>query len=437
MNRYLLLPCCLIAMLLLSACVITPLAPDETPTAETPLEPTFTPTTAVTTTAPVTATTTITIAVTPAQAVTATATLPDTPTSGPASTAPITATAALTVTPVLTPTAVVTSATTTAPAAATPAPATQGGAIAAIVAARPDFATLNRAIAAVQLTAALSGDRPYTLLAPTEDAFAALPAGTLDALLASPTTLASVLQNHLLIEEVASARLVRLGRVQTALGQTLPVTLTTAGIIQVGTATIVEPNIDATNGVIHAIDTVLLPADLVITPATGTAGGATSVGADAQVTATQAVTTVQIITTVAPTATLADVVRNTPELSTLETALGAAGLLQALQLPGELTLFAPTNAAFEAFPAGQLQPLLNNTAAIANVMQYHLVADTALADDLVRLGRALSTSGQPLRVTVGPNGVIQINEARVVQNDIVTANGVIHLIDAVLAPPTQ
>lgn len=431
MNRYLLLPCCLLAMVLFSACVITPLAPSETPTPETPLQPTFTPTTAVTTTAPVTATTTITIAVTPAEALTTTTTLTDTSAGGTESTAPVTNSVALTLTPVLTPTTVVTNATTTAPAAATPAPAGQGGTIAAILAARPDFATLYAAAVAVQLTATLNGDTPYTLFAPTEEAFAALPAGTLDALLASPSALTSVLQNHLLIEEVAAARLTRLGSVLTTFGQTLPVTLTAAGVTQIGDATIVEPNIEATNGVIHAIDTVLVPANLTIPPITGTAGAS----AATQVTATQAVTTVQIITTIAPTATIADVVRNTEELSTLETALGAAGLLQALQLPGELTLFAPTNAAFEALPAGQLQPLLNNTAAIANVLQYHLVADTALADDLVRLGRALSTSGQPLRVTVAANGVIQVNEAQVVQTDIVTTNGVIHLIDAVLTPP--
>lgn len=422
MKHYQLLPC-IVVFFLLSACVVTPLTPDETSTPQAALEPTFTPTTAITATTPVTATTAVTIAITPTEPLTATTALTDTQ--------PATTTATLTVTPALTATRAVTSATTTAPAS-TPAPA-QGGTIAAILAARPDFATLHAAAAAVQLTATLDSDTPYTLFAPTEEAFAALPAGILDALLASPSTLTSVLQNHLLIEEVASARLTRLGSVLTTLGQTLPITLTAAGVTQVGDATIVEADIEATNGVIHAIDTVLLPADLVITPTVGTA----DTSAAAQVTATQAVTTVQIITTVAPTATLADVVRNSEELSMLETALGAAGLLQALQLPGELTLFAPTNAAFEALPAGQLQPLLNNTTAVANVMQYHLVADMAMADDLVRLGRALSTNGQPLRVTVGANGVVQVNDAQVIQSDIVTTNGVIHLIDAVLSPPTQ
>lgn len=431
MKRYLLLPCCVIAMLLLGACGVTPLTPAATPTPQPSLQPTFTPTTAISTTASVTATTVVTIAVTPTGAITPTATL--TATNGTGSTTPVTATTPLTVTPSLTPTAAVTSATTTAPVAVTPAPAGQGGTIAAILAARPDFATLNAAVAAVQLTATLNSDTPYTLFAPTEEAFAALPAGTLDALLANPSTLTSVLQNHLLIEVASSARLTQLGSVLTTLGQTLPITLTAAGVVQIGDATVVEADIAATNGVIHAIDTVLLPPDLVITPTVST----TSASAAAQVTATQALTTVQIITTIAPTATIADVVRNTEELSTLETALGAAGLLPALQLPGDLTLFAPTNDAFAALPTGQLQPLLNNTTAIANVLQYHLVADRVLASDLVRLGRALSTTGQSLQVTVAANGVIQVNNARVIQTDIVTSNGVIHLIDTVLSPPTQ
>lgn len=422
MRRHWLFPVCFLSFVLLGACVITPLAP--TPTAAPPAtpQPTFTATAAVTTTAPTTATTAITIAVTPTGTVTTTAGLTGTIT--------ITATPALTATPPLTSTAAVTA----AQGAATPA--APGGTIAAILAARPEFSTLNRAITAVRLVEELNGDTPYTLFAPTNAAFARLPAGTLDALLARPSTLASVMQNHLLIEEATSVRLVRLGSVLSALGQTLPVTLTAAGVVQVGDATIVEPDIEATNGVIHGIDRVLLPADLVITPTVGTPAGAT--GAAAQVTATQTVTAVQqIITTIAPTATIADVVRTTDELEMLEKALGAAGLLQALQLPGQLTLFAPTNAAFEALPPQQLQTMLNTTSQIAPVMQYHLVADHVLVADLVRLGRALSTSGQPLTITVAADGVVQVNNARILQPDIVTTNGVIHLIDAVLLPPQE
>ena len=408
MRRYWLLPFCFGLFALLGACVITPLAPTPTPAPQATPQPTFT-TTAVTTTAATTATTAITLAVTPTVS----------PTAGLTDTVTVTATPVLTSAPAVTATGGVTTA--------------QGGTIAALLAARPEFSTLTTAIDVVQLIEELDGDTPYTLFAPTNDAFAALPAGTLDALLASPGTLASVIQNHLLIEEASSARLVRLGSVLTTLGKTLPITLTADGVVQLGDATIIEADIEATNGVIHGIDTVLLPADLVITPTVGTTAGAA-----AQVTATQTLSTgQQIITTIAATATIADIVQTTPELEMLATALGAAGLVPALQLPGQLTLFAPTNAAFEAIPSQQLQTLLNTTGELAPLLQYHIVADEALSADLVRLGTALSTTSQPLTITVAADGVVQVNNARIVQADIVATNGVIHLIDVVLVPPQE
>lgn len=420
MKRYLLLPGFFFALALLGACMMSPVAPSETPAAQLPAASTFT------TTAPLTTTTVVTAAVNTAEALTPTMAITPVATVTANVTANVPVTVAVTATPILTPTAAVT---------APPGAATQNNTIAGIVAARPEFSTLNQALTVVQLVEELNGDAPYTLLAPTDAAFAALPAGAVETLLASPSLLVSVLQNHLLIEEVPSARLVRLGRVLTAFGQTLPVTLTAAGTVQLGSATLVEADIDAANGVVHALDTVLLPANVVIPPAV--TGTVTTTAASAQVSATQAVTTVQIITTIAPTATIADIVRETDELARLETALGAAGLLQALELPGQLTIFAPTNAAFEALPPAQLQALLNNTNELAAVMQYHLVADTALSTDLVRLGTALSTSSQPMTVTVAANGAVLVNNAQVVQADIVATNGVIHLIDRLLTPPAE
>ena len=414
MRRYGLLLLCFSSFFWLGACVITPLAPTPTPAPPATPQPTFTATAAITSTTATTATTAITIAVTPTATLTSTPALTDTIT--------VTATPVLTSTPAVTTTEAMTAA--------------QGGTIAAILAARPEFSTLTTAIELVQLVEELNGDTPYTLFAPTNDAFAALPAGTLDTLLASPSTLASVIQNHLLIEEASSDRLVGLGTVLTTLGQTLPITLTAEGVVQLGAATIIEADLAATNGVIHGIDSVLLPADLVITPTVGITASAAS--ATATVTATQLITTLQaIITSVAPTATIADLVRTTPELEMLETALGAAGLLSPLQLPGQLTLFAPTNAAFEAIPPQQLQTLLNTTGQLAPLLQYHLVADIVLAADLTRLGTALSTSSQPLTITVTTDSVVQVNNARIIQADIVATNGVLHLIDVVLTPPQE
>ncbi|MBX3011898.1 MAG: fasciclin domain-containing protein [Caldilineaceae bacterium] len=417
MKRYLLFPCFFFSLALMGACMVSPLSTTEEPAVATSateqsLAPTFTATTAV---------------ITPTATLTTTAVITAMPTLTDST--PVTAAMVTTATPILTATSVVT----TPVSDSTPLP-TEPSTIATLLNARPEFSTLAGAVATVQLTTELNGDVPYTLLAPTNAAFAKLPSDTVAALLASPTALTSLLQNHLLIEEAASDRLVRLGTVLSALGQTLPVTLTVNGVVQVGDANVVEPDIEATNGVIHAIDTVLLPADLVIPPLVTPTSAVTTT---APVTAAQAVTTVAIVTTIAPTATLTDIIRETPELEMAESALGAAGLLQALQLPGQLTLFVPTNAAFEALPADQLQSLLNTTGDIANVMRYHVVADDVSAADLVRLGSALATSGQTLTITTADDGRVLVNNARIIQADIVATNGVIHMIDAVLLPVAE
>ena len=414
MRTYLMLPIFFFSIALFGACVVTPVAPGETPAA---LQ---TPTTVITNTVAataITATEAVTTAATLTNSADVTPTVVLTTTPAPSDTLVVTAT------PVLTPTAVVTAA------------EVQTGTIAALVAGRPNFSTLNAAIAAVNLADELSADTTlYTVFAPTDEAFAALPEGTLDTLLANPPLLTSVIQNHLLIEDLDAAGLVRLGSVLSAFGATLPITLTADGVVQLADATVIEADIMATNGVIHAIDTVLLPPDLVITPTVAAA----AVTPTAQVTTTHLVTTTaQIITMDTSAMTIGEVISATAELEMLETALGAAGLLPALEVAGELTIFAPTNAAFEAIPAADLQTLLNNTGTLAAVLQYHLVADNVLAADLARLGSALSTSSQPITITTGEDGTLLVNNTPLVQADIVTANGVIHLIDIVLMPPAQ
>jgi uncharacterized surface protein with fasciclin (FAS1) repeats len=128
---------------------------------------------------------------------------------------------------------------------------------------------------------------------------------------------------------------------------------------------------------------------------------------------------------------------NVPRLSALVAAVEAAGLLEALNGPGPLTLFAPVNAAFGAIPAVELDALLTDSAALNSVLLYHAVADDRLSRaDLAEAGEATSIEGQPL--TFAERGrLLTINggEATVICADVATANGTIHLIDAVLMPP--
>ncbi|MEQ9005846.1 MAG: fasciclin domain-containing protein [Pseudomonadales bacterium] len=119
------------------------------------------------------------------------------------------------------------------------------------------FTTLLTALDAAGLTETLKGDGPFTVFAPTDEAFAALPAGTLESLLADPEALQSVLTYHVVAGKAKAADVAGLTSVTTLQGGTLPVS-TTDGV-KIGAATVIAADVEAGNGVIHVIDTVLVP----------------------------------------------------------------------------------------------------------------------------------------------------------------------------------
>lgn len=118
--------------------------------------------------------------------------------------------------------------------------------------------------------------------------------------------------------------------------------------------------------------------------------------------------------------------------NTLVTAVQAAGLVETLKGPGPFTVFAPTDAAFAKIPQETLNGLLNDRAALTSVLTYHVVAGRVMAAD-VRAGQVPTVQGSSITVTTS-GGNVQVNGANVVQTDIVTSNGVIHVIDAVIMP---
>lgn len=144
------------------------------------------------------------------------------------------------------------------------APMEDAGTIVDVASANPDFSTLVAAVDAAGLVETLSGEGPFTVFAPTNEAFEALPAGVLDALLLpeNKDTLTSILTYHVLPAEVMSAD-VTAGEVATVEGTT--VDITTDGGVKVNGATVVTADVDASNGVIHAIDAVLVPASVDVT----------------------------------------------------------------------------------------------------------------------------------------------------------------------------
>ncbi|MET3108353.1 putative surface protein with fasciclin (FAS1) repeats [Oxalobacteraceae bacterium GrIS 2.11] len=117
---------------------------------------------------------------------------------------------------------------------------------------------------------------------------------------------------------------------------------------------------------------------------------------------------------------------------TLVTAIKAAGLVDTLKGPGPFTVFAPTDEAFAKIPKDKLDALLKDKAALTKVLTYHVVAGKVMAAD-VKAGPVKTVEGASLTVTVA-NGKVKVDNANVVKTDIVTDNGVIHVIDAVIMP---
>jgi uncharacterized surface protein with fasciclin (FAS1) repeats len=116
---------------------------------------------------------------------------------------------------------------------------------------------------------------------------------------------------------------------------------------------------------------------------------------------------------------------------TLATALQAAGLVDTLKGPGPFTVFAPTDAAFAKIPKADLDALLKDKAKLTAVLTYHVVAGKVMAKD-VKAGSVKTVQGGML--TLGTTGGVTVDNAKVVQADIVASNGVIHVIDSVVLP---
>ena len=124
-----------------------------------------------------------------------------------------------------------------------------------------------------------------------------------------------------------------------------------------------------------------------------------------------------------------------PDFSTLVAALSAAGLVETLQGEGPFTVFAPTDAAFAALPEGLLEKLLlpENIAALTAILTYHVVPGMVMSTD-VTAGDVATVEGSTIAITTDMG--VMVNGANVVAVDVAASNGVIHVIDAVIVPPT-
>ena len=135
---------------------------------------------------------------------------------------------------------------------------------------------------------------------------------------------------------------------------------------------------------------------------------------------------------------LVDVAIGAGSFETLVAAVQAAGLVDVLRGDGPFTVFAPTDEAFAALPAGTVESLLQpeNLEQLRAVLSYHVVAGRVGSIDALAAGQAETLQGASVEIALN-DGIAQVNGARLVKTDIEASNGIIHVVDAVLLPPAD
>lgn len=267
------------------------------------------------------------------------------------------------------------------------------------------FNTLVAAVKAAGLVDTLKSDGPFTVFAPTDAAFAKLPHGTLEMLLKPENKglLTAILTYHVVPGNVPAAKAVKLSNAVTANGQQIDLkyhkgSQCGSGTLTIDGARVVKADIHTSNGVIHVIDSVIMPSTSDIVATAVEAGS----------------------------------------FKTLAAALNAAGLVEALQGHGPFTVFAPSDDAFAKLPEGTVDSLLKpeNRGQLTAILKHHVVSGRIFASHVTDGATVETLNGTTLTADVGHHGV-KIGNAKVVSTDIDASNGVIHVIDSVLLPPSS
>ena len=258
------------------------------------------------------------------------------------------------------------------------------------------FNTLLAAAKAAGLADALSSSGPLTVFAPTDEAFAKLGQNTINSLLEPENrdTLVSILTYHVVAGEVPASKVLGMNDATTLNGQQIDFSVKDGNVF-VDNARVLATDIDASNGVIHVIDTVILP----------------------------------------ESKNIAQIATGDGRFTILAAAIEAAGLTSAITGDDALTVFAPTDEAFRKLPQGTIEHLLKpeNRDQLVGILTYHVVPGRVYAREAVGAQRATTLQGGDVRVDIA-NGRLTVNDAGVVNSDIEASNGVIHVIDTVILP---
>ena len=253
-----------------------------------------------------------------------------------------------------------------------------------LASATPDLSTLVAAVKAAGLVDTLSSKGPFTVFAPTNEAFAKLPKATLDNLLKpeNKQQLVDILTYHVAPGDFKQADMMDMGSVQTVEGKNVTVRVVGKDVF-LNSAKITAADNKASNGIVHIIDEVLMPSNAPPTPVP------------------------------APLPSIPALATADKDLSTLVAALKAADLVDTLSGKGPFTVFAPTNEAFAKLPKGTLDNLLKpeNKKQLVDILTYHVAAADVHKADLMDMDMLQTVEGKKVTVRVADGGVL-INSRR-------------------------
>ena len=304
----------------------------------------------------------------------------------------------------------------------------------------PALSTLVTAVVEADLVDTLNSDGPFTIFAPANPAFEAIPEDILGAVLADKDLLTSVLTYHVIAGESLSADDLAGNTYTTVEGGEITLAANGEGV---NDASVICSNVPVANGTVHIIDSVLLPQVAVDAIATLTGESAMEEGAMEDETAMLGASGPACGAVPAdgegsfagmaddPAGTAAS---NNPLLSTLVTAVVEADLVDTLNSDGPFTIFAPVNDAFAAIPEDDLNAVLADKDLLTSVLTNHVLAGESLsADELILAETVTTVNGGELSIEVN-GGEFTVNGVNAICIDVPTANATVHIIDGVLLP---
>jgi uncharacterized surface protein with fasciclin (FAS1) repeats len=274
----------------------------------------------------------------------------------------------------------------------------QGSTIVEVAASAGKFKTLLAAAKAAGLAETLASKGPFTVFAPTDEAFAKLGKATIANLLKpeNKDQLVGILTYHVVAGKVPAAKVVGLKSAKTVQGSALPIVVK-GGKVKVANANVVATDVMASNGVIHIIDAVMLP----------------------------------------PQPNLVEVAAKAGSFNTLLAAAKAAGLADTLANGGPFTIFAPTDEAFAKVGADTIAMLLKpeNKKKLQAILKNHVVSGKVMSGTAVKLTEATTLNGTKLGLKYDAKAKkLHVGAGTVVTADVEARNGVIHVVDTVLLP---